>query len=46
MIARQVHHHTPQAQLERKEFGAFTINKNKVPSKEQIINIDEMASYI
>jgi hypothetical protein len=46
MIARQVHHHTPQAQLERKEFGAFTINKNKVPSKEQIINIDDMASYI
>jgi hypothetical protein len=46
MIARQVHHHTPQAQLERKEFGAFTINKNKIPSKEHVMNIDDIPSYI
>ena len=42
MIARQVHHHTPQAQLERKEFAAFIVNKNKIPSKEHVMNIDEI----
>ena len=45
MIARQVHHHTPQAQLERKEFGAFTVNKNKIPNKEHLMNIDDIKSY-
>lgn len=44
MIARCVHNHTPQAQLERKEFKMFQIGKKEIPktSIEKIINIDEM----
>jgi hypothetical protein len=44
MIARCVHNHTPQAQLERKEFKMFQIGKKDIPktSIEKIINIDEM----
>ena len=44
MIARFVHNHTPQAQLERKEFKMFQIGKKDIPktSIERIINIDEM----
>lgn len=44
MIARCVHNHTPQAQLERKEFKMFQIGKKEIPktSIERIINIDEM----
>uniref|UniRef100_A0A6C0HCL7 Protein kinase domain-containing protein n=1 Tax=viral metagenome TaxID=1070528 RepID=A0A6C0HCL7_9ZZZZ len=44
MIARCVHNHTPQAQLERKEFKIFQIGKKDIPktSAEKMINIDEM----
>lgn len=44
MIARCVHNHTPQAQLERKEFKLFQVGKKDIPktSIEKIINIDEM----
>jgi len=44
MIARCVHNHTPQAQLERKEFKLFQIGKKDIPktSVEKIINVDEM----
>lgn len=44
MIARCVHNHTPQAQLERKEFKLFQVGKKDIPktSFEKIINIDEM----
>jgi len=42
MIARHVHKHTPQAQLERKEFSAFLLSKNKVPNNESVMNIDEI----
>jgi hypothetical protein len=44
MIARCVHNHTPQAQLERKEFTMFQIGKKDVPktSNDKIINIDDM----
>jgi len=44
MIARCVHNHTPQAQLERKEFKMFQVAKKDIPktSIEKIINIDEM----
>jgi len=44
MIARCVHNHTPQAQLERKEFKMFQIGKKEIPktSIDKIINIDEM----
>jgi hypothetical protein len=49
MIARYVHNHTPQAQLERKEFSKYiTTNKNdlKYLPTEININIDELPSYI
>jgi hypothetical protein len=45
MIARCVHNHTPQAQLERPEFDAFSIFKGDI-SKEQVINIDNIPTYI
>jgi hypothetical protein len=46
MIARCVHKHTPQAQLERKEFNAFTFPKKNIPGNEKVINIDEYPSYM
>ena len=42
MIARCVHNHTPQAQLDRDEFKKFEINKSDIPNAEPIMNIDEM----
>ena len=44
MIARNVHNHTPEAQLERKEFKSFLIQKTKIPEneKECIMNLDNM----
>ena len=57
MIARCVHNHTPVAQLERPEFNKFVISKNSIgnssngnnsngKNNEQIINIDELPSYV
>ena len=44
MIARCVHNHTPQAQLERPEFKAFEFNiKNDIPN--EVIDIDKIPSY-
>jgi len=40
MIARCVHHHTPQLQLERDIFKNFMVSKNQVSSKTVIMNID------
>ena len=44
MIARCVHNHTPQAQLERTEFNEYSIFKGEVGS--DIIDIDKIPSYI
>jgi hypothetical protein len=44
MIARCVHNHTPQAQLERPEFKEFANFKGDVPK--DVINIDEMSSLV
>ena len=44
MIARCVHNHTPQAQLERPEFQAFAKFKGEIPG--DVINIDNIPSYI
>ena len=44
MIARCVHNHTPQAQLERPEFKAFSEFKGEVGN--DVINIDNIPSYI
>jgi len=46
MIARYVHKHTPQAQLERKEFSKFLVSNKNISKNEFIINIDELPSYI
>lgn len=44
MIARCVHNHTPQKQLERPEFKAFANFKNQVPF--DFINIDNIPVYM
>ena len=46
MIARCVHNHTPQAQLERKEFSKFLVLNKNIVKNEIIINIDELPCYI
>ena len=45
MIARCVHNHIPQAQLERSEFSSFCIPKNDVPKNKKVINIDDIPSF-
>jgi hypothetical protein len=44
MIARCVHNHIPQAQLERKEFKMFQISKKDISKNalDKIINIDDL----
>jgi len=42
MIARCVHNHTPQRQLDRPEFDSFSVDKNKIPKNETIVNIDNI----
>ena len=44
MIARCVHNHTPQAQLERPEFNTYSIFKGEVPA--DVIDIDKIPCYI
>ena len=46
MIARCVHNHTPQAQLERPEFDAFSKFNHDIKNPEEVINIDKIPSYI
>lgn len=46
MIARCVHNHTPNAQLDRPEFSKFACQKNNLAKGELIINIDDLPSYI
>jgi len=47
MIARHVHKHTPQTQLERPEFKAFiNFNKSTIPTNDSVINIDEIPVFI
>ena len=45
MIARCVHNHTPQAQLDRPEFSVFSVVKNNNEVFEKTINIDELPVY-
>ena len=44
MIARCVHNHTPQAQLDRPEFNAFSEFKGENPT--DVIDIDSIPSYM
>jgi hypothetical protein len=46
MIARCVHKHTPNAQLERPEFKKFIVNKSQLAKGEGILNIDEIPCYV
>jgi hypothetical protein len=50
MIARCVHNHTPQAQLERAEFDKFSKFYNGVngdiKNMDEVINIDQIPSHI
>lgn len=46
MIARYVHKHTPQAQLERKEFSKYLVTNKNIPKNESIINIDDLPVYV
>ena len=44
MIARCVHNHTPQMQLDRPEFDAYSKFKGEV--SKDVINIDNISSYV
>jgi hypothetical protein len=44
MIARCVHNHTPQKQLERPEFDAFSNFNDPIPK--DVIDIDKIPVYI
>jgi hypothetical protein len=46
MIARCVHNHTPQAQLDRPEFDAFSKFNGDIKNLEEVINLDKISSYI
>ena len=46
MIARTVHHVTPQSQLETFFFQKYKISKKKIPKKAKIINIDNIPTYV
>ena len=45
MIARCVHHHTPQAQLEREEFKVYVTPKSNIPHNETVVNIDNIPNF-
>ena len=43
MIARCVHNHTPQAQLQRSIFKSFITTKDRIDLREKVMNIDEIS---
>ena len=45
MIARCVHNHTPQAQLERDDFKKFIISKKNISTDQVIVDIDIIPSF-
>ena len=46
MIARCVHNHTPQTQLDRPEFSRFAVAKSSLSEKEQCIDLDAFPCYV
>ena len=44
MIARCVHNHTPQVQLERPEFDAFSKQIGEIKNIDEVINLDKISS--
>tara|TARA_B110000008_G_scaffold267519_1_gene294715 strand:- start:342 stop:2087 length:1746 start_codon:yes stop_codon:yes gene_type:complete len=45
MIARTVHKHTPESQLEKGIFFKFQTSKKKIGKKKKFMNIDELPVY-
>jgi len=45
MIARCVHNHLPETQLERDEFKQFIVNPTNIPTNQNITNINNFPSY-
>jgi hypothetical protein len=46
MIARCVHNHTPQAQLERPEFDAYSKFNGTIKNMDEVINIDKIPTHV
>jgi hypothetical protein len=46
MIARCVHNHTPQAQLERPEFDSYSKFSGEIKNMDEVINIDNFNCFI
>ena len=45
MIARTVHNHTPEKQLENVMFDAFSVSKKKINKTAKILDIDNLPVY-
>ena len=45
MIARCVHRHTPQAQLDREEFKVYATPKANIPQNASVVNIDSIPNF-
>ena len=43
MIARTVHNHTPENQLDKQVFARFVVGKKKVKNK--VFDIDKLPTY-
>ena len=46
MIARTVHNHTPEKQLDRLMFDKYRVSKKKLNKKTKIMNIDDFPSSV
>ena len=45
MIARTVHNHTPELELNKKYFSRFRISKKTMGKGLDIMNVDELPCY-
>ena len=46
MIVRTVHRYTPQKQIKEHLFKKFQTNKKKINNKTNILNVDNLPSYV
>lgn len=46
MIARTVHNHTPELELNKKYFSKYRVSKKKIEKDIILMNIDEIPSYV
>ena len=42
MIARNVHNHTPQKQLERQMFSKYVVSRKSLGKKIKVVNVDNI----